>query len=255
VKVKDSIFNLEKSKQIAEMEARFDIVKKEKENQILKQNIQLQYRNLWLLFIGLALVILLSVMLFYYSRFKNKSLRQKTLLLEQEGQLKELEKSRIEDQLFAEQEINKLQTEKLEQQNRELSTRILHAINKNEAMNNILSEIEQLSKTGNNEISGCYGKVKRIVNDNINFDKEWHQFKLHFEEVNPGFFYNLHQKFPTLTQSELKLCAYYRINLDTKEIARLLNVTNAAIQKGRHRLRKKMDIPSEIEISDFMSTF
>jgi len=255
VQVKDSIFNLEKSKQIAEMEARFENVKKEKENQILKQKNQLQYRNLWLLIIGLTLVTLFSVMLYYYYHFKNKTLRQKTLLLEQEGQLKELEKSRIEDQLFAEQEINKLQTEKLEQQNRELSTRILHAINKNEAMNKILGEIEQLQQSGNNEIEGCYGKVRRIVNENINFDKEWDQFKLHFEEVNPGFFYNLHEKCPTLTQSELKVCAYYRINLDTKEIARLLNVTNAAIQKGRHRLRKKMNIPSEIEISDFMSTF
>jgi len=255
VQVKDSIFNLEKSKQITEMEARFDIVKKEKENQILKQNIQIQQRNLWLLIIGLALAIMFSLVLYYYYYFKNKTLRQKTLLLEQEGQLKDLEKSRVEDQLFAEQQITQLQTEKLEQQNRELSTRILHAINKNEAMNNILSEIEQLSQTGNDEISGCYGKVRRIVNDNICFDKEWDQFKRHFEEVNPGFFYNLHEKYPTLTQSELKLCAYYRINLDTKEIACILNVTNAAIQKGRHRLRKKMDIPSDIEISDFRSTF
>jgi DNA-binding CsgD family transcriptional regulator len=157
--------------------------------------------------------------------------------------------------VFAEQQINQLQTEKLKQKNRELSARMLHAINKNEAMNNILSEIEQLSQSGNDEISECCGKVRRIVSDNISFDKEWDQFKLHFEEVNPGFFYNLHEKYPALTQSELKLCAYYRINLDTKEIARILNVTNAAIQKGRHRLRKKMDIPSEIEISDFMSAF
>lgn len=255
VQVKDSIFNLEKSKQITEMEARFENVKKEKENQILKQDIQLHLRNRWLLIIGLALVVVLSVMLYYYYYFKNKTLRQKTLLLEQKSQLNELEKSRIEDQLFAEQEINKLQTEKLQQQNRELSTRILHAINKNEAMNNILKEMEQLQLSDNKEVGECFGKVKRIVNDNISFDKEWDQFKLHFELVNPGFFYNLHQKCPTLTPSELKLCAYYRINLDTKEIARLLNVTNAAIQKGRHRLRKKMNIPSEIEISDFMSAF
>ncbi|MCF8365552.1 MAG: tetratricopeptide repeat protein [Bacteroidales bacterium] len=251
--VKDSIFDIEKNRQIEEMTTRFETEKKEKENQLLRKNIEIQQRTSLLLIISLLAFISIALLIYYFYRLKNKALKQQSQINEQEHELHRLEKARIEDQLFAEQEINKLQTEKLEQQNRELSTRILHAINKNEAMNNILSEIGQLQQSGNNAIEGCYGKVSRIVNENISFDKEWNQFKRHFEEVNPGFFYNLHEKYPTLTQSELKLCAYYRINLDTKEIARILNVTNAAIQKGRHRLRKKMNIPSEIDFYDFMS--
>ncbi|MCF8366412.1 MAG: tetratricopeptide repeat protein [Bacteroidales bacterium] len=251
--VKDSVFDVEKNRQIEEMTARFETEKKEKENQLLRKNIKIQQRTSLLLIISLVAFISITLLLYYFYRLKNKALKQQSQLNEQDHELHRLETARIEDQLFAEKQITQLQTEKLEQQNRELSTRILHAINKNEAMNNILSEIEQLHQSGNNEIEGCYGKVQRIVNENISFDKEWDQFKRHFEEVNPGFFYNLRKKYPTLSHSELKLCAYYRINLDTKEIARLLNVTNAAIQKGRHRLRKKMNIPSNVDMAAFLA--
>ncbi|MCF8366063.1 MAG: LuxR C-terminal-related transcriptional regulator [Bacteroidales bacterium] len=97
--------------------------------------------------------------------------------------------------------------------------------------------------------------MSRIVKDNINLDKDWDLFKLHFKEVNPGFFYHLDKQFPGLTPNEQKLCAYYRINLDTKEIARMLNITAGSVQKGRHRLRKKMNIPSDVEFPEFMSRF
>ena len=139
--VKDSIFNIEKSKQIAEMEAKYNAEKKEKENQILRGNIEIQQRNALLLIMVVATLALLILLLVFFYRMKHKTLKQKTKLFEQEHQLQQLEKSRLEDQLFAEQQINKLQNEKLEQQNRELSTRILHAINKNEAMNTELGII------------------------------------------------------------------------------------------------------------------
>ncbi|OQX77444.1 MAG: hypothetical protein B6D64_08245 [Bacteroidetes bacterium 4484_276] len=255
VAVKDSIFNTEKSRQIAEMEAKYETEKKEKENRILRQDIEIQQRTTWLLFVSLAAFIVVTVLLFYFYRLKNKALKQKTILFEQERKLHDLEKSRLEDQVFAGQQINKLQNEKLEQQNRELSSRILHAINKNEAMNNIIHELEQLKAIGNHDIDECFKKVSHIVKDNISLDKDWDQFKLHFEEVNPGFFYNLQTNYPDLTQHELRLCAYYRINLDTKEIARILSITPAAVQKSRHRLRKKMDILSEIELPEFMGRF
>jgi len=255
VSVKDSIFNTEKSQQIAEMEAKYETEKKEKENQLLLQNIEIQKQTALLLIISIVALVILILFLYYFYRLKNKTLQQKSKIFIQERKLQELEKSHLEDQLFAEQQINKLQNEKLEQQNRELSSRVLHAINKNEAMNNIILELEQLKEIGNHDINQCFNKVSHIVKNNISMDKEWEQFKLHFEEVNPGFFNSLQEKYPELTQNELKLCAYYRINLNTKEIAKMLNVTNAAIQKSRYRLRKKMDISSETELPEFMSRF
>jgi len=253
--IKDSIFNSEKSRQIAEMEARFENEKKEKENHILRQNIKIHQRTSLLLVVSLVALFIITLLLFYFYRLKNKALIQKTLIYAQGSRLQMLEKARLEDQLFAEQQINKLQNEKLEHQNRELSTRILSAINKNDTMNNILNELEEIKVNGDGIYDNCYKKINQLVKENLSTDKEWDQFKLHFEEVNPGFFFNLMEKYPELTQNELKMCAYYRINLNTKEIAKMLSVTPAAIQKSRHRLRKKMNIPSETELPEFMSRF
>ncbi len=253
--IKDSIFNSEKSRQIAEMEARFENEKKEKENHILRQNIKIHQRTSLLLVVSLVALFIIALLLFYFYRLKNKALIQKTLIYAQGSRLQMLEKARLEDQLFAEQQINKLQNEKLEHQNRELSTRILSAINKNDTMNNILNELEEIKVNGDGIYDNCYKKINQLVKENLSTDKEWDQFKLHFEEVNPGFFFNLMEKYPELTQNELKMCAYYRINLNTKEIAKMLSVTPAAIQKSRHRLRKKMNIPSETELPEFMSRF
>jgi DNA-binding CsgD family transcriptional regulator len=253
--VKDSIFDIEKNKQIEEMTARFDSEKREQENKFLKKNIKIQQRTKLLLIISLVAIVLIALLLYYFYRLKNKALKQQTKLSEQEQELHSLETARLEDQLFAEQQINKLQTEKLEQKNRELSSRILNTINKNDAMNNILHELELLKSDDHEEVDQCFGKVKQIVKENISLDKDWEQFKLHFDEVNPGFFDALQQQFPQLSSGEQKLCAYYRINLNTKEIARILSVTPSAIQKSRHRLRKKMDISSGVDLHEFMSRF
>lgn len=262
VALKDSIFNIEKSKQIAEMEGKFQIEKKEQENQILRQDVEImnnrfiiQQRNILLLVMGVTGLFLLLVLLYSLYRLKNRSLKQKTKLYEQEKKLQELEKSRLEDQLFAEQEISRLQNEKLKQKNRELSSQVLHTIQKNDIIQKILHEMETLRSDGQEVSEQCYTKISNLVKGSMSLDKDWDHFKRHFDEVNPGFFSNLQSTFPDLSSSELKLCAYYRINLDTKEISRILHITPGAVQKSRHRLRKKMNITSEIELNEFMNRF
>lgn len=261
-KVNDSIFSEDKNRIIAEMEARYENEKKEKQNQILRQQaeiqqqrIAIQHRTYIFTVVAGIVLILLALLLFNFYRLKAKSLRQKTILLEKDQKLQELEKARLEDQLFAEKEIVRLQNEKLEQKNKELSLRILYVISKNDMMNKLLEELNQLKTKNQLDTEECFSNLKKLVKENIILDGEWDQFKLHFEEVNHGFFTHLQSSYPDLTAAEQKLCAYYRINLGTKEIARMLNITPAAVQKSRHRLRKKMNIPSEMEMNDFLSRF
>jgi len=253
--LEDSIFSVNQTQIVNELQTKYETEKKEKENQILRQNIQIQQRTTLLLIISLIALIIVIILFYFFYRLKNKALKQKAILYEQERKLQELEKSRLEDQLFAGQQINKLQNEKLEHQNRELSSRILHAINKNEIMSSILEELKKNKDDESIDNNQCYIRVNQLVKENTSVDKEWNHFKIHFEEVNPGFFQSLQTEFPKLTQNELKLCAYYRINLNTKEIAQILNVTPSAVQKSRYRLRKKMGIPSETELPEFMGRF
>ncbi|HRY33379.1 MAG TPA: tetratricopeptide repeat protein [Bacteroidales bacterium] len=253
--VSDSIFNEDRSRKIAEMEARFQNEKKEKENQILRQKIEIQQRTKLLILISAISLIILALYLLSYYRLKNRNLRQKTTLLEQEKVLQEMIKARLEDQLFAEKEINRLQQEKLEHQNRELSSRILHVISINEMIDDIRQTLEDSRTREGGALDQCMLRINQLLKESIDLGAAWDQFKMHFDEVNPGFFLQLQENYPDLSQHDLKLCAYYRINLGTKEIARMLNVSPAAVQKSRHRLRKKMEIPSDVEMAEFMSRF
>jgi len=143
--LKDSIFDEEKHRQIAEFETRYETEKKEKENAFLKQEAKIQ-RNQKIIFIisGLALLMLAALFIFLFTT-KRKSLIQNKKLHERENELhrmdlekQEKENEHLQQVLFAEEQINKLQQDKLQQKNRELSTATLHILNKNEVLGNIV---------------------------------------------------------------------------------------------------------------------
>ncbi len=257
--VKDSLFNIERSRQIADMETKYETEKKERENIILRKDIRLHKTTQRFLFLAVFTLVLLTVMLYFLMRTKNRLLKQKTALFEQQKQIqsmeiekKEMERKYYEDQVFAEQEINRLQKIKLEEQNRKLAATAIQVTTKNQILESILQEIDQASKSKLHEPDECYRNIRRTVKANMNLDRDWEQFKRHFEEVHPDFFVKLTERFPNLTPGEQKICAYYRINLSTNEIAQILNVTIAAVQKSRHRLRKKLSIDSQTEMTEFM---
>ncbi|MBN1198548.1 MAG: hypothetical protein JXA23_04280, partial [Bacteroidales bacterium] len=196
------------------------------------------------------------------ARYKSRLLKQKTVLFEQEQKMqqleidkKEVERQHFEDQVFAEQEINRLQRVKLDEQNRKLAASALHVTAKNQILDTILQEIDQEKKSGEVDPEACFKRIQRTVKSNLNLDRDWEQFKRHFEEVHPDFFIRLNEQYPELTPGEQKICAYYRINLGTNEIAQILNVTIGGVQKSRHRLRKKLGIDSETDMAEFMLRF
>ena len=76
--------------------------------------------------------------------------------------------------------------------------------------------------------------------------KNWEQFAVHFDKVHSDFLVSLKAAYPNLTPSELKLCAYLRLSLSSKEIAQIMNITIKSVELGRHRLRKKLGIEPNI---------
>jgi len=257
--VKDSLFNLERTRQIADMETKYETERIDRENLILRKDIKIHKTTQRLLFLAVFTLVLLTAMLYFLMRAKNRLLRQKTAIFEQQKQIqsmeiekKEMERKYFEDQVFAEQEINRLQKIKLEEQNRKLAATAIQVTTKNQILESILQEIDQASKSKLHEPDECYRNIRKTVRANMNLDRDWEQFKRHFEEVHPDFFIKLTERYPNLTPGEQKICAYYRINLGTNEIAQILNVTIAAVQKSRHRLRKKLGIDSRMEMNEFM---
>jgi tetratricopeptide (TPR) repeat protein len=255
--INDSIFSAEKHKQLANFEILYETEKKDKENQLLLLDIELKQRKQKLgiaVIIGLVLVLLLTYSLL---RIKSKNLKQSQLLLKQEHDLarlqiksKESENKMLEDRIFAEQQINRLEREKhqaeIDLKNSELASSTLSLVNKNE----ILGEIREKLK-GNHQQEGIRDVVQ-FINSNTDIDQDWHKFRLTFEEVHPGFFDRLQLNHPQLTDHDIRLSSYLRINLSSREIAGLMNVSLDATNKGRQRLRKKLNLEPEADLNEFL---
>lgn len=259
--INDTIFREKSAEAMAEMQTRYETEKKEQENEILKKDVQIQ-SNLkkYLLAIASALILLL-ITLFYLFRLKSTSLKQSRTLLEQEKEINQLESERneaekklLEDRIFAEQQLNRLQKEKyeaeLKHKNQELANSALCIVTKNEVLAEIKQMVQDVSyQPGNDE---KYPELIRLINKNIDADQNWQRFRIKFEEVHPGFFSRLNEKYPDLSDVYIKLCAYIRINLTTNEIARLISVTLAAVKKNRQRLRKKFNIETDESLYEFI---
>jgi len=259
--MKDTIFREESARAFAEMQTKYETEKKEQENQILKKDIKIQTDFKRFLFVITAGLIIMLVFLFYLFRLKSKSFKQSKTLLIQEKELnrlemarKETEKKHLEDKIFAEKQLNRLQKEKyeaeLEHKNNELANSALCIVNKNEVLSRIKEKV--LLDKNTSDIDNFLFELIRMINNNIDIDQNWKKFKIKFEEVHPGFFDRLKENYPGLTDIYIKLCAFLRIDLPTKEIAKLTNVTVAATKKSRQRLKKKFDLPTDTSLTEFI---
>ncbi|MEQ8549081.1 MAG: 7TM diverse intracellular signaling domain-containing protein [Cyclobacteriaceae bacterium] len=128
----------------------------------------------------------------------------------------------------------KLREKDLQNEQQQLATLTLWLTQKNQ----LLHEIQNALENGNKNTPNLSKKVKQ----SLHAEEDWNRVKEHFEKVHPNFFQRLISEFPYLTPNEQRLCAYLRMNLNTKEIATLLGVSVNAIEQARRRLRKKLGI-------------
>ena len=273
------VFSIEKEEQIAEISAKYKIEEKIKENILLQKKIENKKKEQWILSLIIIALLFISVIAIISIRLKTKLLRQNKLNYKQKEELaqlsiknkenenkrlqaeakqKEIEKKLLEDDIKAQHKINELQRERhkidLEHKNKELVTTTMHVVNKNK----VLSDIKRLVEVEYDEKVVSKINLKRIINEinsNIHLDNDWDDFKMHFEAVNTNFFDKLQNQYPKLTKNDLKLCAYMRMNLSSKEIAQIMNITLSAVSKSRNRLRKKMDLDSKIHFTQYLMEY
>lgn len=101
-------------------------------------------------------------------------------------------------------------------------------------------------------------EIDRIISKisyHDDYDDEWERLKVHFDTVHSGFFSRLKTQFPELTQSELQHCSYIKLQLQTKEIARMLNIDPKSVQASRYRIKKKMSLTIESDLREIIETF
>ncbi len=172
------------------------------------------------------------------------SIRDITKLIEFSQQVRE-----ITDKQQSEEQEKNLFKLKAEQVDRELTTSLMQMSQKNELLQHISKRLEIVKDTH----PGMAKDLQSRIRQEINSGGQWEEFKVHFENSHPGFFERLSNKYPKLTSKDLKLCAYIRIQLSTKEIASLLNITPKSAEISRVRLRKKLNMQRREDLGALLS--
>ncbi len=220
--LKDTIFNATKSKQIEEIRTIYETEKKEQEIINQKNEIELLIQSARVISLQrtfLATALILSILIFgigYYA-IKQKMNRNKL----------------VREKLDAELEFKR----------KELTSHALHLAQKNEVLEELKQKVKDIRY--NNHEPRRYNQLLQTINFNLQADNNWDNFRKYFEEVHKDFNSTVKQKFPSITANELRLMALLKLNLSSKEIANLLNISPEGIKKARYRLRKKMNINSD----------
>ena len=198
------------------------------------------YSNLAIVFYCLTFVLIGLLINTLYRRYYH---RQRENIIKKNK--KELEYQKIE----SEKEIIRLKNEQLtqdvESKNRELAFSTMSLIKKNE----FLIEIRDQLKKGNNS---QLNSIIRTINNDINEEDTWNFFKEAFNNADKNFLKKVKNAHPLLTPNDLKLCAYLRLNLSSKEIAPLLNISVRSVEIKRYRLRKKMELKHEKSLVEYI---
>lgn len=171
--------------------------------------------------------------------------------------LREQEMSFREQALMAEKEIINLKNESLQSQvihkNKELANNTLHLIHKNKILNAIKSNLNSLldnslNQTKRAQVEAIISKINRELKN----EKFQEVFDEYFDDVHQDFISRLKEKHPDLSPRELRLCAYLKMNLSTKEIAPLMNISVRGVEIGRYRLRKKLELERDENLIDYL---
>ncbi|MDR1225547.1 MAG: hypothetical protein LBK47_01440 [Prevotellaceae bacterium] len=163
------------------------------------------------------------------------------------------EKKRLDELEQKEQKITKLKNEKLESEvlykSKELASTTMAIIQKKNVLLELKKELQKEDSAKNIK------SILRIINKNLSYEDDWKVFQSNFDLIHDRFFRNLKKRTPTLTAHDLQLCAYLRLNLSTKEIAQLMGNSVRGVEVARYRLRKKLQLPQEVNLNEFMIEF
>lgn len=238
----DSIHNKRKTEQIFDLQSRFRENIREKEYELKDNKIDLlesqqkvdELRfNILVLFL-FALITTAIIILF---RFRQTARRERII------RKKDAELHKTQQELM---EIE------LKSKNNDLMNFALHLVQKNELLQQLKKDLKELSKTTELQSNKKFQELSRHVHKGMQLQKEIEDFQHKVDLTYAGFFQKLKIKFPSLTKNEERLCALLRMNLSTKEIAALNNISVKAVEMSRYRLRKKCGIENSEILSSFL---
>jgi ligand-binding sensor domain-containing protein/DNA-binding CsgD family transcriptional regulator len=202
-------------------------------------------------------ILIFCLILLIYKRQQRRFKMQRSAFEKEQERLKYLHQLEIER---SEQEIIKLKNERLiseiEIKNTALASTSMHLVQKEELLTKIRHDLSKLN-TNIPSDENLYNlrKIIRLLSSEEKSGEGWEQFSIYFNKVHANFLEDLKAVYSNITSNDMKLAAYLKLGLSTKEIAELMKISPRGVEISRYRLRKKLKIPADVSLFDFLSDF
>ncbi len=229
-KIETLILEEKNSKEIARVEYNYNLQKQEKEQKLKELVLKSEIKNLRIITISISILLILVLALIYLI-------------------IKNRKRKIIEARL-----IEKNLSLKIENREKELTTNVLYLLKKNEFLANLTDTLQELNNRILPENKTYLRRIIRDIERNT-FTDSWDEFEKRFQDVHVDFYKNLSVEFSDLTPNELKLCAFLKLNMTSKDISAITNQSTDSLKVARYRLRKKLGLTREDNLITFLTKF
>ena len=231
----DSLLRIKNNQKITELTLQYEFDKERKQQKLESELIEAKYYRkelIYLLAIISAVASLLIIAFLYFlqnNRMRRKNLEQQMNLLEREKLSKELDFK-----------------------NKELTTNVMYLLKKNEFISAISDKLKNTHQGQKDNNETVINNVISELDKSITQDT-WTEFEVRFQEVHVDFYNSLSRQFPDLTPNELRLCAFLRLNMTTKEISAITYQSSESLKTARYRLRKKLGLDRDENLIAYLT--
>jgi tetratricopeptide (TPR) repeat protein/DNA-binding CsgD family transcriptional regulator len=234
--IKDSLFSTEKAKQISELQTIYETEKKEaaialqqEEIKTLNEKAKVDKLTKGLYAGGMFTFISVSGLLFFGFR------------------------QRIKRNRIAREKQEAIYKQEISHKKKELASQTLHLVQKNTFIQELMDNLQNI-KNSPEKFKMEFRRIVMLLKKENASDKDWEIFKTYFAEVHNDFDQKLKTLYLDISEKEIRLAAFLRMNLTTKEIAATLNVLPDSILKSKYRLKKKLGLHKETDLTTFLNT-
>ncbi|MEP7263937.1 MAG: hypothetical protein ABI772_05555 [Bacteroidota bacterium] len=234
--LKDSLGTWESQRMVKSLEVQFNVAEKERQLKLAEKENEVNRLTNYILWSSLAFIVLIATAVIIFLRRINK--RDKQLLSAKQELVHAIE----EQKKLKEQQMQN----DLEHKEGQLSAMMLQMLQKNELMQELQEKLSQYKELAADP------SLNRIISKGQNQDKDWTDFNTNFESLNKNFYTRLKSAYPDISPNDLKICALIKLNLSIKEMAGILNISPDSVKTARYRLRKKLQLSTEDNLTDFI---
>ncbi|NRA94398.1 MAG: hypothetical protein HRU26_17310 [Psychroserpens sp.] len=229
ISTKDSIFTKDKEKEIANMRELYEAEKRETQIDLLEKDVAISNTQKTMYRIGMLSFIMIAGLLYF-------------------GFTQRIKKNKI-----AREKQEEIFRQEIEFKKKELATQTLHLVQKNTFLQELKDNLEKIKKSP--ELFKVeFRRIVMLLKKQNAEDKDWEVFKSYFTEVHNNFDNKIKSISSEITEKEIRLASFLRMNLSTKEIASMLNVLPDSVLKSKYRLKKKLNLDKEDDLTQFLNT-